>query len=251
MIPRIDYPEITSPEDFKAYSKALFVDRRKFITRSFIQEYDKQDAMNMKKANSKSLLDDETLRVINCLFDMLSEKGWRNIFFTSREELSKKLYGKELPRTTLRYKLDKMRVSGILRIYDHKQGIKNNLLKVCINPAYGYRWQNIYTEEEDNPSLVGTDVCMTENDKPSPISSSFYRIMNTAKYNWCESLIQDELTQDRLILEMCEAQGILPSYIDTPDGSRPVWIVRQKYPKGGVIEYLSNFNVLTRLSKIS
>lgn len=241
MIPRIDYPNITSPEHFLQHSKSLHLDRRKFITRSFTEEYDKIDALFMKRTGEKSLLDTESIRVINVLFNLLSTKGWRNIFFCTKEELCISLYGKEIPRNTLRYRLDQLRIKGILRIYDSKQGILNNQIKVCINPVYGFRWQNIYEtfEEELTSSSFGTDRIKQETDKISPISSSFYSVMNNAKKRWNESLIPSELGTDRLVLQMCEAMKVEPTYIDTEESSRPAWIVNQKYQKGKLKEYLS------------
>lgn len=234
-IPKCDRPEITSPNDFDRIAKELYLDRRKFITRSFTLAMDKEDAWQMKKNDTEAYLPEPVLKQLAKLYSLLRQKGFMNIFFCTKEELSKSLYGEVLHKDTLKYRLEKLRVSGILRIYHKDHGVKHNLWKVCINPSYGYKWQDVPPRQiskhdrhgmsdEEYAEYFGT-YSTSEGQLPSPITSSFYSSMNHAKDNWVKSLNNVELNEDRLVLEMCQAQGTIPTYLN----ERPVWIVNTSY----------------------
>lgn len=173
--PRQDFPWIETPEQLEEFKHSCTEDLRRMKHVSFLRALDAEDS-RMHKHQGQPFLITPTLYIeISLLYDMLVERGFRNIFFATQSDLIEhfKIQGKR-PNRDLLNKLDNLQSKMVLRYYTYT---KSNclLIKIVLNPLYGFVFQKDAREYIDEDGNIFS---------PDNTTTTFYSVFFQAVHSY-------------------------------------------------------------------
>lgn len=188
MIPRIDYPNITSEQQLYEFRDASVPDRRRMKYASFLRSLDAEDSRMHKHDGQPYMITPSLYQDLSKLYEILKERGFRNIFFIDRSSLIDefKLSGQR-PNRDLLTKLNSLQDKLCLRWYVYEETTSNPTYKICLNPLYGF----VYQKDPRQPKEVDGNI-ITFTDPHVSFYSCMFRAIESyylAAYNRMSNII--------------------------------------------------------------
>lgn len=188
---RIDFPNITCEEELHAFRDSSIPDQRRIKSVSFLKSLDAEDSRMHKHEGQQYFIPPSLYQDLSKLYEILKERGFRNIFFIDRASLVEefKLSGKR-PNRDIITKLNYLRDKLCLRYYIYEENTNNPTFKICLNPLYGF----VYQKDPRQPTEIDGNI-ITYNDPPTSFYSCMFRAIESyylAAYHIFPSLLDEE-----------------------------------------------------------